>query len=146
MKRILVIDDDPPIARMIGAALAAAQVEHSLDYCSDGAQGRMKAAEGGYDLITLDLHMPLMGGIEALREMKRNERSAQIPVVVVSGQQDPAFHKRAMELGAAAVVTKPFRPTDLGSLLRKVLSGEPVEPPPIAETSDQDPGIRPLGT
>ncbi len=145
MKRILVIDDDPPIARMIGATLKAADVEHSLDYCSDGAQGLIKAVQGGYDLITLDLHMPFMGGVEALREIGRNAKSAQTPVVVISGQQDPAFHQRVMELGAVAVVMKPFGPTDLGNLLRQILSGEPVEPPPTGEVAEPGPGLRPLG-
>jgi CheY-like chemotaxis protein len=151
MKRILVIDDDPPIARLVGAALKAAGVEHSLDYCSDGAQGVIKATQGGYDLIALDLHMPFMGGVEALKEMGRSEKSAQIPVVVITAQEDPAFHRRARELGAVAVVTKPFSTGDLGNLLRQVLSTELVAPPREAlppaseEPLRSDPGVRRLG-
>jgi CheY-like chemotaxis protein len=142
MKKILVIDDEAPVARLIGAALNSAGVEHTLDYCSDGGQGRTKAAQGQYDLITLDLHMPLMGGIEALREMKQSPKSAAIPVIVITAQQDSAFHKRAKELGAAAVVTKPFRPDDLGSILAQVLAGAEVELP--APRGEQDDELRPL--
>ena len=143
MKKVLVIDDEPPVARLIAAALKSAGVEHSLDYCSDGAQGRAKAAQGQYDLITLDLHMPLMGGVEALREMKRDPKSAHIPVVVVTGQHDPAFHKRVMELGAAALITKPFQIDQLGTILGQVLAGEHIEP---VASPDQDSDLRPLDT
>ncbi len=142
MKRILVIDDDPSIARAIEIVLKAADVEHVLDYCSDGAQGRLKAAQGRYDLITLDLNMPLMGGVEALRELKRDPRSADIPVVVITAQHDDAYHRRVMKLGAAALVTKPFHAEALGSILSQVVSGEQVELPASREG---DPDVRPLG-
>ncbi len=141
MKKVLVIDDEAPVARLIGAALKAAGVEHTLDYCSDGAQGRTKAAHGQYDLITLDLHMPFMGGMEALKELKQSPKSASIPVVVVTAQHDPAFHQRATDLGAAAVVRKPFQTDDLATILAQILAGEQVELPPGAE-GDSD--LRPL--
>jgi CheY-like chemotaxis protein len=137
----LVVDDEPPVARLVTAALDAAGVQHRVEYCGDGAQGRTKAARGGYDLITLDIHMPLMGGVEALREAKRNPKSAHIPIVVITGQKDPAFHKRVMKFGAAAFVTKPFEVKELGKILSQVLSGEYAEPSAI---EDQDSDIRPL--
>ncbi|UCC67658.1 MAG: response regulator [Armatimonadota bacterium] len=141
MKRILVIDDEPPVARLVTAALNTAGVQHSVEYCGDGAQGRTKAARGGYDLITLDIHMPLMGGVEALREAKRSPKSAHIPIVVITGQQDPMFRRRVMKFGAATLVTKPFEIEELGKILSQVLSGEYAEPSAIG---DQDPDIRPL--
>lgn len=141
MKRILVVDDDPPVARLVDAALNAAKVEHSLDYCGDGAQGRAKAAQAQYDLITLDLHMPMMGGVEALREMKHNPKSAHTPIVVITGQQDPVFHKRVMRFGAAALVTKPFELEALGVVLSKALAGEHIQPPTVEE---EDSDVRPL--
>ena len=124
MKRVLVIDDEPLVARSITQVLKQANLECRLDYCSDGGQGRAKAAQGQYDLITLDLGMPFMDGIEALEEMKRNPKSAEIPVIVVTGKSDPALHQRAMDLGAAAVVTKPFSVWQLGNTIRLVFAGE----------------------
>jgi CheY-like chemotaxis protein len=143
MKRILVIDDDPPVARIVKAALDIVKVEHVLDYCNDGGQGRAKAAQGAYDLICLDLSMPFMDGFEALGEMKRNPKSAQIPVVVITGEQEPEIHQRVMELGAAAIVTKPFEPMQLGSILQQVWAGEEPEPP---RGTSPGGGLRPLGT
>jgi CheY-like chemotaxis protein len=123
VKRVLVIDDEPFVARLITEVLKASNLECDVDYCSDGGQGRAKAAQGEYDAISLDLAMPLMDGIEALEEMKRNPKSAHIPVVVVTGQRDPALHQRAMELGAAAVVTKPFDFWELGNTFRLIFAG-----------------------
>ncbi len=127
MKRILVIDDEPSVAHLIGLSLRAAKVHHTLEYCSDGSQGRVKAAQGGYDLITLDRNMPLVGGAEVLAEIKRSGRSADTPVVIITAQKDPEFQKSVMELGAAALISKPFRPLELARVLSRLL-GEGDEP------------------
>lgn len=138
MKRVLVIDDDPSVARLVRAALKAADVEHTLEFCTDGGQGRAKAAQGKYDLITLDLAMPLMDGVQALEEMKKDPKSARVPVVVVTAKTDPALHARVEKLGAAAVVTKPFRRWELVSLFRLLLAGGQIEPTGGAESEAGD--------
>ena len=129
MKRVLVIDDDPAIARLVQTALWNADVEHTLEYCSDGSQGRLMAARGGYDLITLDLAMPFMDGTEALREMRGNPKSASIPTVVITALEDAQLHQQVKELGAAAVITKPFEIWELVSILKLVMAGQEVKPP-----------------
>jgi DNA-binding response OmpR family regulator len=129
VRKVLVIDDDPFVARLVGSALERRNVEHSLDYCSDGAQGRLKASAGGYDLIVLDLAMPFMDGVTALEEMRRNPKSAGVPVVVVTALTDPALHEQARQLGAAAVITKPFEHWELADAVRLVLAGDDLRPP-----------------
>jgi CheY-like chemotaxis protein len=128
MRKILVIDDEAPIARLITTVLKSTGIEHTMDYCSDGAQGKIKAAQGEYDLISLDINMPLMDGVEALEEMKGNPKSAGIPVVVITADEDPDLHARLLSAGAAAVVTKPAPAEDLGKLLEQVLAGGDVRP------------------
>jgi CheY-like chemotaxis protein len=140
MKKILVIDDEAPIARLIATVLKSAGIEHTMDYCSDGAQGKIKAAQGEYDLITLDINMPLMDGVEALEEMKGNPKSAAIPVVVITADDDPDLHARLLGAGAAAVVTKPAPAEDLGKLLTQILSDADIRP----LSGTDDPGLRPL--
>jgi CheY-like chemotaxis protein len=58
--------------------------------------------------------------------MKRNPKSAQIPIVVIIGAQEPEIRHRVMELGAAAVFTKPCEPMHLGHLLQQILAGRQV--------------------
>jgi DNA-binding response OmpR family regulator len=133
MKRVLVVDDDPAIARLVGAALKEADVEHSLDYCSDGGQGRLKAAGGEYDLVTLDLAMPFVGGVEALGEMKRHPRASRIPVIVITALQDPGLHDRVKAMGAAAVIQKPFELWQLIDAVRLIFAGNKLTPEPILD-------------
>jgi DNA-binding response OmpR family regulator len=133
VKKVLVIDDEASIARLVASALTAAEVEHQLDYCSDGAQGRIMAARGEHDLITLDLAMPFMDGLEALEQIKRNPKSSGIPVVLLTALQEADLHKRARELGAAAVVTKPCEVWELVSVFRLIVAGGQIKLPPDAD-------------
>ena len=137
-RRILVIDDEPSIARLISAALSQAKVDHILDHCTDGAQGRIRASQGRYDLVALDLAMPFMDGVTALAEMKEDPRSAQIPVIVVTGRHDPALHQQVLELGAAAVIVKPFQAQEIATVFVRILAGEP--------GGGMGEEVRPLGT
>ncbi len=73
--------------------------------------------------------MPFMDGFEALGEIKRNPKSAQVPVVVITGEHEPEVHQRVMKLGAAAIVIKPFEPLYLAKVLQQVLAREESEPP-----------------
>jgi two-component system OmpR family response regulator len=129
MRKVLVIDDDPAIARLVGAALEKRKLDHDLEYCGDGGQGRLKAAAGGYDLIVLDLAMPFMDGVAALAEMRRNPKSRAVPVVVVTALTDPALHQQVRDLGAVAVITKPFEHWELADAVRLVLAGDELQPP-----------------
>lgn len=125
MKRVLVVDDDAPVARLVSAALGMVAIEHTLDHCSDGAQGRTKAAQGEHDLIVLDLGMPLMDGVSALEEVRANPKSRGIPVVVLTGMSDPELHAQVSALGAAALIMKPCGVQELGAVLRTVLEDKP---------------------
>jgi DNA-binding response OmpR family regulator len=131
MKRILVIDDEPVVARLVGAALAQAGVAHNVDYCNDGGQGRLKAVATRYDLIVLDIAMPLMGGVEALSEIKHDARSAETPVVVLTGLGDPLLQRTVLDLGAAALIRKPVQAQELGALLDRLLSTQPDDLRPL---------------
>ena len=140
MKRVLVVDDEAPVARLVATALKSVEIEHMLDHCSDGAQGRMKAAQGGYDLIVLDLAMPFMDGTAALEEMRRNPKSRAIPVVVLTGVLEREVHNRVAELGVAALVTKPCDVKQLGTVLRSALAAGP------SLTGGKGSALRPMGT
>lgn len=129
MKNVLVIDDEASVARLVEGALKAANIEYHLDYCSDGGQGRALAARGQHDLITLDLAMPFMDGLEALEEIKRNPKSSHIPVIVLTALHDTSMHDGARALGATDVVTKPFDLWELVTIFRLVLARGEVEPP-----------------
>lgn len=115
------VDDEPAIAHLVRVSLKAADCPCTVEYCSDGVQGRLRATQERYDLITLDRNMPRAGGIDALKAIRQDPRSANTPVVIITAQADRRFEHDARELGATAVLAKPFRPQQLARALRQIL-------------------------
>jgi two-component system phosphate regulon response regulator PhoB len=74
-----------------------------------------------FDLVLLDINMPGGTGVEALRKLKQSNKTKKIPVIVVTGNTDPAVEKQVMDLGAAAYVTKPIDPEALMAAVKDVL-------------------------
>jgi CheY-like chemotaxis protein len=121
MNRILVVDDDPAIAEMIaefceGAGFETRTVTHSPDAFPT-------ALEWKPDLITLDLEMPHMDGVEVLRRLQSDPRTAGVPVVVVSVVAKGAL-ERGLLKDARAVFDKPVRLQKLVLRLMQLLTGQ----------------------
>jgi CheY-like chemotaxis protein len=108
---ILVADDDPMLVTLVRAVLEAAG--HSVVSAHDGPSALRRAMERLPDLILLDGQMPGMDGIDVLRALKSDLRTARIPVVMLTARKAEEQVRRAVELGAAGYVTKPFEAEDL---------------------------------
>lgn len=80
---------------------------------SRGNRGLALAREESPSLVLLDLHLPDLPGEEVLRQLKAEERTRQIPVIVLSGDLDAQLTARLLELGAAQCLRKPFSISDL---------------------------------
>ena len=109
--RVLVVDDDPAIRRLMDLLLRDAG--HIVDAVPDGAEAIDCIESAPPDLVVLDLGLPMLGGMDVLRRMRTIE--AAPPAVVVSANVEA--RREALELGAAAFVPKPF---DLDSLMSAV--------------------------
>jgi CheY-like chemotaxis protein len=110
--RILVADDDRVISTLICGVLANAG--HKATPALDAMQALMFAMRAPTpDLIVLDVNMPGGTGVEALRKLKQSTNTRGIPVIVVSGVEDPAMPPRMRELGAVDVLPKPVDPARL---------------------------------
>lgn len=105
-RKILIVDDSKLIHKMFDVMLRP----HRLVHAEDGLEGLQKLAENAdVDLILLDINMPKMNGLEFLGEIKRNQALASIPIVVVSTEGKDEDTDRALGLGAAEYITKPFQ-------------------------------------
>jgi len=114
--KVLVVDDEPPIRRLLRMGLATANYQ-TLE-APNGKQALALLAENP-DLIILDLGLPDMDGHELLRMIKaRNER---VPIVVLSSRGDEAGKVQALDYGADDYVTKPFGMEELLARLRAAL-------------------------
>lgn len=122
--RILIVEDSPLVQRMYG--LAFSQRQHTLVTAANGrvALSLLDADDGHFDLILLDLRMPDMDGIEFLTELPRH-LAGHIPVVLTTAEPpDSPMIGQARALGAAAVVHKPWRPSELRDLIKQVVPEE----------------------
>lgn len=108
MTRVLYIEDNP-INTMLVERILRARPSVTFGSAPDGRTGLDRALMTRPDLVLLDLELPDIGGEQVLAEL----RARDIPVVVVSGDVDPAVHRRVLAGGAKFILTKPYEVTDL---------------------------------
>ncbi|HUQ40403.1 MAG TPA: response regulator [Acidimicrobiales bacterium] len=117
MSRVLIVDDEPDILLMLRVNLEADGFETSL--AADGETALARLDEGNVDVVLLDVMMPVMDGWGVLGEL--GGRSGAPRVIVVSARSSERDRARALELGAAAFVAKPFSPSELSNLVTRVI-------------------------
>lgn len=104
--RVLIVDDEPWI-RDVFTDFCAVSDAFEVDIAENGAEAISKIEASEYDLITLDLIMPEVSGLDALSEIKRT--SPQVPVMVITGNATEKLVHEAGILGASKVMYKPIR-------------------------------------
>lgn len=112
---VLVVDDEEFERKLVGELLGAAP--YDLLFASNGAEALSLLQERRPDLILMDMVMPEINGLETLRRLKASDRSAGIPVMVVTGQSDKDLVVDCLRAGAVDFVVKPL---DREVLLKKV--------------------------
>lgn len=119
MKALLIEDDDDirAVMRMSLSRLGGMDVSTA----SSGAEGLLVATQELPDFIMLDVMMPNMDGPATLALLRANPKTAGIPVIFMTAKAMPHEVARLHELGAAAVLTKPFDPSQLPDDIRRIL-------------------------
>ena len=115
--RILVVDDEPPIRKLLRVGLAAEG--YAIVEATNAADAMSKVGEERPDLIVLDLGLPDMQGHDLL-EKWRNDR-LELPIIILSSRTDEGGIVKALELGADDYVTKPFGTKELVARIRVAL-------------------------
>jgi DNA-binding NtrC family response regulator len=117
--RILIVEDEP-YAR-IGLASTLIALGHAEPAtCADLAGARQAIAQGGIDLVLLDLHLPDGNGVTLLEEISAG--SPGLPVIVITAAQEVATAVRCMHLHAADYLVKPVEPAALGATVARTLA------------------------
>jgi CheY-like chemotaxis protein len=120
MASVLVVDDDRVVSQLVAALLR--QNGHKVFAAFDAIQGMMQAMrQPPVDAIVLDVNMPGGSGEETLRKLKTSTRTADIPVIILSGSIDAKGQDRVRSAGAAAVLSKPLVPAELLTALDEAL-------------------------
>ena len=118
-KRILAVDDEPHILKLVAFSLRAGGFE-VLEAC-DGLSAIELAGAEQPDLILMDVMMPALDGYEACRRLKDDPGTAHIPVVMLTAKTQIAEQKTGLECGALDYICKPFTPKDLVAQVRSFL-------------------------
>lgn len=115
MPKILIIEDEAAIRRVLGKILAEENDSYLVEEAEDGQQGLEKIKNDDYDLVLCDIKMPKMDGVEVLEAVKNIK--PEIPFVMISGHGDLETAIQTMRLGAFDYISKP---PDLNRLLNTV--------------------------
>lgn len=118
MARILMVDDSKTSRRILREILSAAGHE-VVDEACNGEEGYLKFKEIRPDLVTLDIAMPKMDGLETLQLIRNEDESAKVVMITASGQKDKMV--KAIKYGVSEFITKPYDGEEVVDLIEKVL-------------------------
>jgi DNA-binding response OmpR family regulator len=120
--RILVVDDDPVIQKLLEVNF---QMEgYDVATAGDGVEALASVAAERPDAVVLDVMMPKIDGIEVLRRLKADPATSTLPVLLLSARAQASDIADGLDAGADAYMTKPFDPVDLLERVASLLKGE----------------------
>jgi len=116
MRRALVVEDDPDIVELLVHYLSAEGFQ--VEALADGRKALERIRADGYQLLVLDLQLPGMDGLSVCAEVRRDRRTRDVPVVMLTARGDEADRVVGLEVGADDYMVKPFSPKELVARVR----------------------------
>ena len=124
--RVLVVEDEPDIA--LGLQLDLQDEGHHVEVATDGIEASRRGREPGWDVILLDVMLPLKDGFEVCRDLRR--ASVRTPIMMLTAKAQDAEKVMGLDMGADDYVTKPFSPRELRARVRALLRRGAAAPAP----------------
>lgn len=118
-KEILIVDDDRFIAEILSVSLESNAEFRVIAFSTAAAAGEYLKTRRP-DIMIIDQGLPDMEGIEMIRAWKTDPGNGSIPVIVLSGSDDPRLKRDSFEAGASAYLLKPFNPIRLREIIREM--------------------------
>jgi len=122
--KVLIIDDEPLLRKT--TAMLLQHLKMDARCAGSGPEGIEMAKNDNPDVILLDLAMPIMDGWAVLAHLKSDRVLSRIPVVLFTGDSFSFPPRSAKEKGVAAIMNKPFEPSELLSTLEGIFAGSPL--------------------
>ena len=125
-ERILVVDDEPDILSILVYQLS--REGFRVTTAVNGSSAIAAAREDPPDLVVLDLMLPEVDGYEVLKALRRDDRTADVPILLLTARREEEERIRGVEYGADDYVTKPFSARELGLRVQALLRRSRAEP------------------
>ena len=122
-KTILYVEDNEMNRQIVRDLLK--RTKYRLIEAYDGEAGVAKALEIGPDLILMDIQLPKISGLEAMRRLRAEPTMAATPIIAITSFALSGDDQKAKEAGATAYIAKPYSPRDLLALIWKIVPEEP---------------------
>lgn len=119
MARILIAEDSQTDVQFIKSVLIDSG--HKLSVAMDGEETERMVKSEPFDLIILDVVMPKKNGFQLCREFKRDEKTKNIPIIILTSKNQESDKMWGTKQGADAYLTKPCKPVELLSTVKKFL-------------------------
>ena len=122
--RVLIVDDSSVMRKIVGRSLrqAGLDVLQVLE-ASNGSEALSLVRENPLDLILSDINMPLMDGLEFVRQLRGIESAQHTPVVMITTEAGEGHVVQALSLGASGYIRKPFTPEQIKERVIPLLRG-----------------------
>lgn len=131
--RVLIVEDEERLARNI-AALLREQASFAVDVSTDGEDGRHMAMTNPYDLIILDLMLPIVDGLTILRQLR--DKQIAVPVLILTAKDATDDVVSGLDLGCDDYLTKPFEMSELVARCRALIRRSHGRPAPILQAGE----------
>ncbi len=118
MARLIIAEDENHMLRLLEMTLRKGN--HTWVTCRNGSEALAAARSREADVVILDVIMPVMDGLTALAELKKDPATAHVPVIMLTARGQSLTREQAEASGAAAFLTKPFSPTELLSFIERL--------------------------
>jgi len=119
MKKILITDDEPDIVKVIRFRLV--KMGYEVVIAVNGREGLEMARTIKPDLVLLDFRMPFLNGDEVCKEIKKDQSTKHIPVILMTASIQNALEEDIKSMGADDYILKPFEPEELIQKIKKLI-------------------------